>query len=64
MNKKLGKYAGFGLDGKRPAQFAQLLASKKQADAAILAFGGEAFIKDGVDIGLRDPRAVVAHFAA
>ena len=64
MNKKLGKYAGFRLDGEGAAQFAQLLVGEKQPDAAILAFGGEAFVKDSVDIIFRDPRSVIAHFTA
>jgi hypothetical protein len=64
MNKKLGKYAGFRLDGERAAQFAELLAGEKQPDAAILAFGGEAFIKDSIDIRRRDTRPVIADFAA
>ena len=64
MNKKLGKYARFRLDGKGAAQFAQLLVGEKQPDAAILAFGGEAFVKDSVDVVLRDPRPIVAHFTA
>lgn len=64
MNKKLGKYAGFRFDGEGAAELAQLLVGKKQPDAAILAFGGEAFVKDSVDVVLRDPRPIVAHFTA
>lgn len=65
MNKKLGKYAGFRFDGEGAARkLAQLLVGKKQPDAAILAFGGEAFVKDSVDVVLRDPRPIVAHFTA
>lgn len=62
--QKLGKYAGFRFDGEGAAELAQLLVSKKQPDAAILAFGGEAFVKDSVDVVLRDPRPIVAHFTA
>ncbi len=62
--QKLGKYAGFRFDGEGAAELAQLLVGKKQPDAAILAFGGEAFVKDSVDVVLRDPRPIVAHFTA
>ena len=47
MNKKLGKDARLRLDGQRAAQFTELLAGEKQANAAILTLGREAFIKDG-----------------
>ncbi|VTO23138.1 Uncharacterised protein [Klebsiella variicola] len=62
MNKKLGKYAGFRLDGEGAAQFAQLLVGEnsRRRDSA---FGGEAFVKDSVDIIFRDP-VVIAHFTA
>ena len=64
MNKKLGKYAGFRFDGEGAAEVLQLLV-RKQPDAAILAFcGGEALCKDSVDVVLRDPRPIVAHFTA
>ncbi|VEC79100.1 Uncharacterised protein [Raoultella ornithinolytica] len=48
MNKKLGKDARLRLDGQRAAQFTELLAGEKQANAAILTLGREAFIKDGI----------------
>ena len=64
MNKKLSKYAGFGFHGQRSAQFAKLLAGEKQPDAAVFAFGGEAFIKNIIDKRLRDTGTIIADFAA
>jgi hypothetical protein len=38
VNKKLGKYAGFRLDGDVAAEVLDLLASKEQPNAAVFTF--------------------------
>ncbi len=64
MNKNWVNTPGSDSTARVPPELAQLLVGKKQPDAAVLAFGGEAFVKDSVDVVLRDPRPIVAHFTA